>query len=363
VREKLPDDRRDTSLDHRAAVLAIDAGNSKTDVALVTEDGTVRGRARGGSFRPDRVGAETAVAGLVPLVERARAEAGLDGAGAVARQVAACLANADLPVEHEALEAAIAARGWGGSIEVFNDTFALLRAGLDEPRGVAVVCGAGINCAGLLPDGRTARFAAVGHISGDWGGGGNLWQEAMWWAARAVDGRGPATTLSDALPRHAGLGSMEDLIAAVHLGDLSEADCMGLTPVLFEVAAAGDAVAEGLVRRQAEEIVALAVAAMRRLGVLGEAIPLVLGGGVLTAGHPQLMDEITRLLAERAPLAAAVVVRTPPVVGAALLGLDRLGALPPVRDRLRDSFGQSPRARATRDRRRERDPMTERAPG
>jgi N-acetylglucosamine kinase-like BadF-type ATPase len=329
--------------DDSAAVLAIDAGNSKTDVALVTEDGTVRGRARGGSFRPDRVGAETAVAGLVPLVEQARAEAGLGDAaltstGGVARQVAACLANADLPVEHEELEAAIAARGWGGSIEVFNDTFALLRAGLDEPRGVAVVCGAGINCAGLLPDGRTARFAAVGHISGDWGGGGNLWQEAMWWAARAVDGRGPATGLSDALPRHAGLVDMADLIAAVHLGDLSEAECMGMTPVLFEVAASGDAVAEALVRRQAEEVVALAVAAMRRLGVLGEPVPVVLGGGVLTAGHPQLMDEITRLLGEQAPLATASVVRTPPVVGAALLGLDRLGAPPEVRHRLRDSF-------------------------
>lgn len=326
-------------LDAPAAVLAIDAGNSKIDVALVTEEGTVRGTARGGPFRPDRLGAETAVAALVPLVERVRAEAGLDGDGPVARQVAACLANADLPVEHESLEAAIASHGWAPSIEVFNDTFALLRAGLDEPRGVAVVCGAGINCAGLLPDGRTARFAAVGHISGDWGGGGHLWQEAMWWAARAVDGRGPATALSDALPRHAGLERMEDLIAAVHLGSLSEAECWALTPVLFEVAAEGDPVAGDLVRRQAEEVVALAVAAMRRLGVLGEPIPVVLGGGVLTARHPQLMDEIDRLLGEQAPLATSTVVTTPPVVGAALLGLDRLGAPAAVRDRLRESYG------------------------
>jgi N-acetylglucosamine kinase-like BadF-type ATPase len=325
-----------------AAVLAVDAGNSKTDVALVTADGLVRARARGGSFRPDRLGAETAVAGLVPLVERVRAEAGLEGPGPVARRVAACLANADLPAEHEALEAAIAARAWAGSIEVFNDTFALLRAGLDEPRGVAVVCGAGINCAGLLPDGRTARFAAVGHISGDWGGGGNLWQEAMWWAARAVDGRGPATALSDALPRHAGLDNMEALISAVHLGVLSESDCMGLTPVLFEVAAGGDRVARDLVLHQAEEVVALAVAAMRRLGVLGEPIPVVLGGGVLTAEHPQLMDEIHRLLGERAPLATWTVVRTPPVVGAALLGLDRLGAPPAARARLRESYTTTP---------------------
>jgi N-acetylglucosamine kinase-like BadF-type ATPase len=328
----------DDAMDPPAAVLAIDAGNSKTDVAIVGRDGVVQGEARGGSFRPDRIGAATAVAGLVPLVEQARERAGAAGPGPVADHVSACLANADLPVEHEALESAIAAHGWGRSVEVFNDTFALLRAGLDEPRGVAVVCGAGINCAGLLPDGTTARFAAVGHISGDWGGGGNLWQEAMWWAARAVDGRGPRTALSEALPRHAGLVSMDDLIAAVHLGRLSEAECMELTPVLFAVAAAGDEVAAALVRRQAEEVVALAVAAMRRLGVLGEPIPVVLGGGVLTAGHPQLMDEIVRLLAGEAPLAEPTVVRAPPVVGAALLGLDRWGAPAEVRGRVRESF-------------------------
>jgi N-acetylglucosamine kinase-like BadF-type ATPase len=321
-----------------AAVLAIDAGNSKTDVAVVSSDGSVVGTARGGSFRPDRLGAAAAVAGLAPLVDKARAAAGLDGDGPVAGHVSACLANVDFPIEHDALEAAIADQGWGGSVEVFNDTFALLRAGLDEPRGVAVVCGAGINCAGLLPDGSTARFAAVGHISGDWGGGGGLWQEAMWWAARAVDGRGPATALTDALPRHAGLATMTELIEAVHLGRLSEAECMDLNPVLFAVAADGDEVASGVVRRQAGEVVALAVAAMRRLGVLGEPIPVVLGGGVLTAGHAHLMDEIRQRLADAAPLAEPHVVRTPPVVGAALLGLDRIEATPEVRQRLRESF-------------------------
>jgi N-acetylglucosamine kinase-like BadF-type ATPase len=131
---------------------------------------------------------------------------------------------------------------------------------------------------------------------------------------------------------------MASLIEAVHLGALSASECAGLTPVLFAVAAGGDQVAGALVRRQAEEVVALAVAAMRRLGVLGEAFPVVLGGGVLTAGHRQLMDEIDRLLGEQAPLATTTVVRTPPVLGAALLGLDRLAAVPEARERLRRSF-------------------------
>jgi N-acetylglucosamine kinase-like BadF-type ATPase len=316
------------------AILAIDAGNSKTDVCVVSADGELLGSARGGPFRPHRLGAAAAVASIAPAVAEALSRAG----SIEVRHVAACLANADLPVEHEALEAAIGDAGWAPSYEVVNDTFALLRAGLDSSRGVAVICGAGINCTGVREDGTTVRFAAVGHISGDWGGGGHLWQEAMWWAARAEDGRGPDTALRSALPDHFGLSSMADLIEAVHLGALSEERCMELTPLLFSVAAAGDPIAGEIVRRQAAEVVALAVTAIQRLDALSGPIDVVLGGGVLTAGHPLLIDEITRLLADQAPLATARVVDAPPILGAALLGLDRIEAAKGAQERLRASF-------------------------
>ena len=318
------------------AVLAIDAGNSKTDVAVVSADGRVLGTSRGGSFHPHRIGAEAAVAALAPLVAEALGNAGRVGV----RHLSACLANVDLPFEHDAVEAALAARPWAATTEVVNDTFALLRAGLDEWRGVAVICGAGINCTGVLPDGTTARFAAVGTISGDWGGGSALWQEAMWWAARAEDGRGPDTALRMALPRHAGLRTMAELIEAVHSGRIPEHRCHELNPVLFAVADAGDAVATDLVHRQAGEVVALAVAAARRLGILEEPFDLVLGGGILTAGHRLLMDELHRRLAAAAPLARPRVVTIPPIVGAALLALDHVGADGAAHRRLRESFAR-----------------------
>jgi N-acetylglucosamine kinase-like BadF-type ATPase len=164
----------------------------------------------------------------------------------------------------------------------------------------------------------------------------------MWWGARAEDGRGPATRLQSALPAHFGLGSMAALIEAVHLGALTEERCMELTPLLFEVAEGGDPVAADVVRRQAAEVVALAVAAVRRLDVLDAPIDVVLGGGVITAGHPLLMDEITRLLAEQAPLAVARVVEAPPIVGAALLALDRVSAPPEAQAVLRSGFVPAP---------------------
>jgi N-acetylglucosamine kinase-like BadF-type ATPase len=232
----------------------------------------------------------------------------------------------------------VAARGWAPTSGVFNDTYALLRAGLDEMHGVAVICGAGTNCTGVHRDGREVRFAAVGHISGDWGGGGHLWQEAMWWAARAADGRGPDTALREALPAHYGLPDMTALIEAVHLGDLATARCSEMSPLLFDVAAAGDPVATDVVRRQASEVVTFAVAALRRLDALSEPREVVLGGGVLTAGHAMLMDAIDASLAEQAPYASSRVVEVPLVVGAALLGLDHLGIAGEASERLRSTY-------------------------
>ena len=321
-------------------VLAIDAGNSKTDVALVGPDGSVLGTARGGGFHPHTAGARQAGAALGPLVAEAAHRAGLAMAAGVplVEQVSACLANADLPVEEERLAAAVRAQGWGRTSYVANDTFAVLRAGVDEPRGVAVVCGAGINCAGLLPDGRTTRFLALGRLSGDLGGGAWLAEEALWLAARAEDGRGTATALATALPAHFGLAGMRELIEALHLGTIAPARKHELAPVLLAVAEAGDAVAASVVRRQAEEIVTMAVVALRRLGLLTGPAEVVLGGGVLAARPPLLMRTIEELLAAEAPSAVIRVVTAPPVLGAALLGLDRIGAPASARSRLRAAY-------------------------
>ena len=122
------------------------------------------------------------------------------GAGAVAAHLVACVANVDLPAEERELERMLRAQAWTGTTLVANDTYAVLRAGLDDVPaagaqqywGVGVTCGTGINCVGLAPDGSTAGFLALGMTTGDWGGGGGLGVEAQWNAVRAADGRGPA---------------------------------------------------------------------------------------------------------------------------------------------------------------------------
>ncbi|MEZ0070781.1 N-acetylglucosamine kinase [Planotetraspora sp. GP83] len=310
------------------AVLAIDAGNSKTEVALVSAAGEVLSWVRGGGFQPHGPLLGHAIDLIEDLVMRATG-------GRAAEYVSAYLAHCDLPVERRRLCAAISVRRWGRGLTVDNDTFAILRAGSPMPYGVAVVCGGGMNCVAVSPDGRTARYLALGRLSGDWGGGEFLGEEVLWHAVRGEDGRGTRTGLQEATTAHFGLPSVEAVCVAIHRGELDGARLHELAPLLFRVADAGDPVAGGLVERLGVEVATMAAAAVRRLDFQGRRIPLVLGGGVLRVGHPELMAHTVRALAETGLDADVRILAEPPIAGAALHGMDVLGHGPAAERRLR----------------------------
>jgi N-acetylglucosamine kinase-like BadF-type ATPase len=337
-----------------AAVLAIDGGNSKTDVALIAADGSILSAVRGGGSNHQSVGSERATAELRRLVRATAEKAGISGDGPVAAHTSACLAGADLPEEEADLLALVQSLGWSVTSAVVNDTFAVLRAGLtDEVNsvgsaqagagrhwGIGVVCGAGTNCVGVAPDGRTTRFLSLGDLSGDWGGGGDLGPQALWWAARAEDGRGPETELRRAVPALFGLSRVEDVIIAMYYHKIDRAERHRLVPVLFEVADGGDEVARSVLARQADEICVMAEVAARRLGLDGSSasgpLPVVLGGSVVAARNKLLTSAITARLADSLPGCDVRIVDIPPIAGAALLGLDQVGAPPSAAARLRD---------------------------
>ncbi len=178
----------------------------------------------------------------------------------------------------------------------------------------------------MRADGAVVRYASLGMTSGDWGGGWHLGEKALWHAARAVDGRGPATTLATAIPEVYGLAGIPDVIEALHFERIANSDLSRLAPAVLAASRAGDMVAQGLVDRQAEEIVILAATTLRRLDLLGSEVPVVLGGGVIGSRDERLLAGVERGLAERAPLARITVVTAAPILGAALLALEAGGA-------------------------------------
>ena len=319
-------------------VLAVDGGNSKTDLALVRADGELLALVRGAMSSPQHLGIEGSLNVLERLLDKAVKEAHLARNGAVATVAQLLMAGVDFPAEEDEFREAVARRGWAQRANVGNDTFAVLRAGTERGWGVAVVCGAGINCVGVSPDGRHARFPALGSITGDWGGGYDVGIAAVSAAARSEDGRGPKTTLERTVPAYFGVETPTALAEAVHRKRIPLGRVVELPPIVF-AEAEHDAVAAEIVDRLAAEVAALARVALARLGLEQEPTEILLGGGLLQSGDGRLTAAIEAELRQLAPGLRVRTAESAPIVGAALLGLDELGAGEDMQERLRNELG------------------------
>jgi N-acetylglucosamine kinase-like BadF-type ATPase len=318
------------------AVLAVDGGNSKTDVALVGAAGDLLGAARGPGSSHHHIGVTAAVDLLEQLVAAACDDAGLEAVGRPLAEVGVwCLAGLDLPADDRALGPAVAGRRLAGQVLLHNDVFAVLRAGSERAWGIGVVLGAGINCVGVAPDGREVRFPALGELSGDWGGGRDVGMAAVGAALRGEDGRGPRTSLTRVVAGHFGLGSARAVVEALFCGQLDRRRVLELVPLVFAEAGAGDPAAATIVERQVAEVVAMAAAAIDRLGLAGTDVEVACGGGLFAGAGPAFFERIGTGVRQLAPRARLRRVTAPPVLGAALLGLDRLGAASGAAERLR----------------------------
>jgi N-acetylglucosamine kinase-like BadF-type ATPase len=185
-----------------------------------------------------------------------------------------------------------------------------------------------VNAVGVGPDGREARLAAVGDLSGDWGGGMGVGREALAAAVRARDGRGAPTRLAELVPQALGTRRPIDVTRAMYDGRMSQRRLEELAPVVFAAAADGDVVARSIVDRLADELAVMAVAIARRLRVASREVDVVLTGGVFRTTEPGFYARLGERLAGGLPRARVRRLTARPVLGAALLGLDALGIAP-----------------------------------
>ena len=146
-------------------------------------------------------------------------------------------------------------------------------------------------------------------------------------AARAVQlvayewtRRGPATQLTPALMSYLGATDVVDMLHGLTSGRL-DIDA-AVAPLIFEVAAQGDAVAIDLIQWAGRELGELAKAVIRQLNFEALEFDVVLLGSMFNGGA-LLIDPMRESIAELAPGARLVRLQTLPVVGAVLLGMEQ----------------------------------------
>jgi N-acetylglucosamine kinase-like BadF-type ATPase len=229
-----------------------------------------------GSIKRLRVGAEAAEHNLRELLKELYAKAGVTAV----RAATVGVASASLPGTVEWITAVLQDFGAERS-EVVGDEVIALDAAFQGGPGILQIAGTGSNTIGRAPDG--SRECAGGYSSrlGDEGSGYWIGVNSVRRALHAFDREEP-TRILDKVGEIWGTQSLEDLVS---LGDSTPGpDFAALAPAINELAEAGDAVALGVLRQAAADLVAFVLLVRRKLrtkhGIEGE-VPVAWTGGVI----------------------------------------------------------------------------------
>jgi N-acetylglucosamine kinase len=300
-------------------VLGVDGGGSKTHLAICDETGAVLGAATAGPSNWETVGLRGAADTIDDAIEKAIAVSGVRRDQI--ESAAFGLAGVDWPSDVDRLTTALEALRLSCPMTIVNDSFVALRAGARAPWGLVIIAGTGTVVAGRNRSGETFRTLGLGRLLGDEGSASDVAEQVIRAVARAYVGSGPATSLSEGLRLLTGADSVEAMLEEYSRGGEPE---LNAAPLALEHAARGDAVAVRIIEWAAAELGGGASTVARRLEMDGDPYELVLSGGLFRGGGELLETLISRAV----PTALLTRLEVPPVSGAVLMALERIGGRP-----------------------------------
>ena len=294
-------------------VVGIDSGGTKTVGLLADEHGKVLAKARGGGANLVIHGELSVEKVLYQVIEDLESPGPID---------AICLgmAGVDRDEEKELIRGLLRRLGLRKTVRIVNDALIALVAGAPEGIGIVISAGTGSIAYGVDPNGETARSGGWGYLLGDEGSAFWLGHAAVRQGIRAVDGRGPATTLFERISQRLELDVPDGLVMWFYDQELSRDRVAKLASLVEEAADDGDVAANSLLDQAAQHLARAARAVDRKL-TFTESYPLVLAGGVFRA-CPSLYDRVESNL--DLPKAEVVRLDKEPATGAVTLALELL---------------------------------------
>ena len=316
--------------------LGADLGATKTHTLIIDEAGRALGFGESGPGNHESVGYDGMFQSMKSGMEQALRVAGLkkeeiSGAGFG-------VAGFDWSSEYDITASTLERLGLSASYKFVNDSVLGLVAGAEEGWGVVVVSGTGSNCRGWDREhNREGRVTGHGVLMGEGAGGSELMHRCMQLVGYAWSKRGPMTKLADALIEHVGAKDLEDLLRGYTTNEYqigAEA-----APVVFRVAEQGDGVAHDLIHWAGCELGELANAVIRQLEFENLSFDVVMTGSMFEGGQ-MLIDPMREVIQKLAPIARLVRLNVPPVIGAAILGMEAggLDVTKTIRDTMKESI-------------------------
>jgi N-acetylglucosamine kinase-like BadF-type ATPase len=307
-------------------VIGIDAGGTKTVCQLADAEARIIAEARGGGANLQALGELEVEKVLYRVMEEA-----IGGRPIVPDAICLGIAGVDRPADAAVVRDIMRRIGYQARVLVVNDALVALEAGAPRQPGVVIISGTGSIAYGRNSRHEAARAGGWGYVLGDEGSGYWIGRAALRAVLREADQRGPATLLTPLLLEHFGIAHAQGLLHEVYYSNLVPSAIGALSRCVEAAFREGDAAAIGILRAAADELEASGLTVARRLGMIGEAFPFVLSGGIFRA-VPWLREELQRRLPVASPGAEARLLDREPACGAVALAIQEAagGAIVPT---------------------------------
>ncbi|HSG42645.1 MAG TPA: BadF/BadG/BcrA/BcrD ATPase family protein [Anaerolineales bacterium] len=316
--------------------LGADLGATKTHILIVDETGAALGFGESGPGNHETVGYDGMFDAIHSGMESALTAAGLTKANIAGAGFG--VAGFDWSSEADATARVINRLDLPSPYKFVNDAVPGLVAGSDEGWGVVLVSGTGTNCRGWDRDHkREGRVTGHGVLMGEGVGGTELMYRCMQLVGYSWSKRRPKTVLADAMIEFTGAKDVEDLLRGYTEYEYEVG--AEAAPIVFKLAEQGDEVALELVHWGGVELGKLANSVIRQLEFESLAFDVVLTGSMFKGGE-LLMGPMRETIHDLAPNARFVKLDVPPVIGAAIIGMEAggLNATSEIRDRMKRSI-------------------------
>jgi N-acetylglucosamine kinase-like BadF-type ATPase len=305
----------------RRAVVGVDGGGSKTHAVVLDADFEILGEGNAGPSNPLRVGITNAAAAIREAVDSACEVAHLRRSDLVAAEVG--LAGARRKELIARMREALLGLGIREVVVVGDAEIALYGATEGEP-GLIVIAGTGSICCGMNARGKRVCAGGWGPIAGDEGGGAWIARRALRAIAHAVDGRGPATSVTDAACTYFHVSDPIDLSTAIYAPTITNERLAGFAKYVIEAAKAKDRIAREILAEGGRELGLAAAAVIRNLKLERETFQVAYVGGVFDAAQDLVLSSVRDEVKRVAPNAYLAPPRFSPAVAAARMARERL---------------------------------------
>lgn len=280
--------------------LGVDGGGTKTQAVLFDEEKKVIGEGFAGASNPLRVGVETAVANIFSAIDAA-CDAANKSRGDIVSAVFGLAGVRRLDLRQRIRER-FAQTLKIKRVEVITDAEIALFGTTLGKAGVVVIAGTGSVCYGQNAAGKTAMAGGWGPIAGDEGGGASIARRGLQAIAKASDGRGEPTKLSEAGTDYFRTSTPENLLVAIYSPQMDNAKIAGFARFVVETAREGDKIAVEILQEAGVELGLAVNAVIEKLKLENKKIPIGSVGSIFRAGA-LITDSLLKTVHRFAPKA------------------------------------------------------------